>query len=303
MLMFTAVGEPDLRGCALIGPQRTRAEARSLEQNMRRRRAGLAGTAAAWALVAHAAHAAGDLPVQWDTSHAGARLDLGGAEPVFFEGFDEPPGLQGPKLFAPVHAPYGAGQFDPPSGPAYHWRKGVLELVAYQDRAGRWRSGSVQTADAKGRGFACADCYFEARLRFPPGRTPGYWSAFWLLSPEAGAGHIEIDGLEWYGGSPLGHHHTVHLAQPPPRKRQYKGEITFMPHLDDGEWHDYGVRKDDDGVIVYVDGREVSRVRTGAAFRAPVYMLVSLAIVPKEASSARGPMTLAVDYLRAYRLK
>ena len=150
----------------------------------------------------------GSFPVTWDESSAGAALDLEGYRVVFEENFDRK-ALQGPKIFAPVHSPFGAGKFDGPTGEAYDVKDGVLTLKAYK-RNGRWRSGTVQTANpsqsagrepfSDGKGFACGDCYFEAKLKFPKGKVHGLWGGFWLLSPNGPGGHVEVDVIEWYGG-------------------------------------------------------------------------------------------------------
>ena len=92
------------------------------------------------------ANAKGDLPVEWDETQSGAPIDLSNYRIVFEEEFDER-ALRGPKVFAPVHSPFGAGSFDGPNGKAYDIVNGTLTLTAYT-RNKKWRSGSVQTADA-----------------------------------------------------------------------------------------------------------------------------------------------------------
>jgi hypothetical protein len=257
--------------------------------------------------------AAGSLAVTFSEQSAGSPLDLDGFRLQFAEEFDAPVSLKGPRLFAPVHAPYGAGQFDPPEGRAYAVTRddeghGVLRITAYQDAKG-WRSGSVQTADAaqsKGQarigpqGFACQGCYFEARMKFPRS-APGYWSAFWLLSPDPKGSHVEVDVVEWYGGDPRGHHQSVHIWRKPPAKKAFKSNYSGMAGvIDDGDWHDYGLLQEPGRLTFYVDRREVARVAVDETFDVALYPLVSLAVLPKEAPQAKGPMTLDVDYLRAY---
>ena len=128
------------------------------------------------------ASAGGDFAVTWDETASGEPLDISKYRLVFEEGFDAKQ-LTGPKVFAPVHAPFGAGTFDGPTGDAYQVEDGSLTLNAYK-RNGRWRSGSVQTANpsqsrglepfSDGKGFACGDCYFETRLKFPKGSFQDY---------------------------------------------------------------------------------------------------------------------------------
>jgi hypothetical protein len=249
------------------------------------------------------AAARGDLPIEWNKEFAGQPLNLSNAPLVFDEEFDQAPNLRGPKLFAPVHDSYGASVFDPPNGAAYHWTPGALEIVAYKDGAGGWRSGNVQTVDAAGRGFSCESCYFEARLKFPRGVNTAYWSAFWLLSADRPkTGHVEIDAIEWYGSSPFWHHHALHISPRALAARQYRSDASFELKLGDGDWHTYGVSKTKSLAIVYFDGHEVRRAQLPAVFDVPLYMLATLAIQDKDADRAPDPMRMEIDYIRAYRL-
>jgi hypothetical protein len=256
--------------------------------------------------------AGGDLPVEFDESRSGGPIDLSGRRLSFNEDFKGYLSLRGPRLFAPVHAPAGAGVFDPPEGPAYATVEvdGVkaLRILAYK-QDGQWRSGNVQTASIAQAhegapfsryGFACKGCYFEARMKFPRAAA-GYWSAFWLLSPHAKSGHVEVDVIEWYGGDPKGHHQSVHAGPSGKSGRRYKSNyISMLSTLGDGGWHDYGVQQNPGELIFYVDRREISRVKVPADFDVPLYPLVSLVVLPSEADQAKSPMTLYVDYIRAY---
>ncbi len=252
------------------------------------------------------ASAGGDFAVTWDETASGEPLDISKYRLVFEEGFDAKQ-LTGPKVFAPVHAPFGAGTFDGPTGDAYQVEDGSLTLNAYK-RNGRWRSGSVQTANpsqsrglepfSDGKGFACGDCYFETRLKFPKGVVPGPWGGFWLLSPEAASGHVEVDVIEWYGGDPKGHHQTVHVW-PKKARHAYRSNYIGMQSLTDGEWHTYEVKVGGDTVRIFMDGKEISRVAVPEEFDTAYYALVSLAVFPKQADVA-DPFSIEVDYIRAY---
>jgi hypothetical protein len=278
---------------------------------MRLRTAAFA-TACLFLLLQKPAVAGGDMPVAFDESGSGAPLDLSDRRLVLDEDFNGPLSLRGPRLFAPVHAPYGAGVFDPPEGPAYSVVKedgvGALRIVAYR-QDGKWRSGNVQTASIAqahdgapfaGTGFACQGCYFEARMKFPRA-APGYWSAFWLLSPHMKDGHVEVDVIEWYGGDPKGHHQAVHSGPSAKTGRRFKSNyISMLSTLGDGGWHAYGVRQEPGELIFYVDQREISRVKVATSFDVPLYPLVTLAVFEGEAAQAKEPMALYVDYVRAY---
>lgn len=256
------------------------------------------------------ADAKGKLPVKWEEGGASATdLDLENHRLLFEENFDEK-ALSGPKVFAPVHAPFGAGAFDKPGGPAYEVTDGNLVIKAYKQK-NKWRSGSVQTANADqsagkapftaGKGFACADCYFEARMKFPQGKVPGLWAAFWLLSPESSTGHTEIDVIEWYGGDPKGHHQAVHIWPKDRKAHAFQSNYTGIAALNDGGWHTYGAQLRDGTVHVYMDRKEISRVSVPAAFATSYYAVVTLAVLQKEADRAEPPFNIAVDYIRAYQ--
>jgi len=268
----------------------------------------IAVVSALFCILASQVSANGKLAVKWDGSTEGTAIDLNGHQVLFNEDFDTK-ALEGPKVFAPVHAPFGAGTFDAPAGEAYDVSEGTLILKAYkQDNA--WRSGSVQTADlaqSSGRtefdgtrGFACADCYFETRLKFPKGVVHGLWAGFWLLSPEAANGHTEIDVLEWYGGDPKGHHKSVHVWPKDRHLHAFKSDYTGMSAIIDGNWHTYGAQIRDGTVYIYTDRKEVAKVAVSEEFKTSYYALVTLAVLPKEAKVAEAPFSIAVDYIRAY---
>jgi hypothetical protein len=255
------------------------------------------------------ADAKGKLAVKWDESASGTELKLDDYRLQFEENFDEK-AFNGPKVFAPVHSPYGAGVFDQPAGQAYEVIDGSLVINAYK-RKNKWRSGSVQTADAAqsagkepftaDKGFACADCYFETRMKFPEGKVHGLWAAFWLLSPESPQGHAEIDVVEWYGGDPKGHHQGVHVWPKNRKAHAFQSNYTGTPAMTDGGWHTYGALVRDGTVYVYMDRKEISRVTVPAELSASYYAVVTLAVLEKEAHLAEPPFSIAVDYIRAYQ--
>jgi hypothetical protein len=254
------------------------------------------------------ADAKGSLAVTWDESASGTDLALHDYRLLFEENFDEK-ALTGPKVFAPVHSPFGAGVFDQPAGKAYEAVDGNLVINAYKQE-NKWRSGSVQTADAAqsagkapftaNKGFACGNCYFEARMKFPEGTVHGPWAAFWLLSPESANGHVEIDVVEWYGGDPKGHHQTVHVWPKDRKAHAYQSNYVRLPAITDGGWHTYGAQVRDGTVYIYVDRKEISRVPVPGEFKSSYYAVVTLAVLEKEAQIAEGSFNIAVDYIRAY---
>jgi hypothetical protein len=254
------------------------------------------------------ANAKGNLAVTWDESASGTDLKLENYRLSFEENFDEK-SLNGPKVFAPVHSPFGGSVFDQPASKAYEVVDGSLVINAYKE-GNKWHSGSVQTADAAqssgkepfsaGKGFACGNCYFEARVKFPEGVVHGPWAAFWLLSPESSNGHTEIDVVEWYGGDPKGHHQTVHVWPKDRKAHAFQSNYTGMPAITDGAWHTYGAQVRDGTVYIYVDRKEISQVAVPGEFNVSYYAVVTLAVLEKELQIADKPFSIAVDYIRAY---
>ncbi|PTQ13134.1 hypothetical protein CLG96_03110 [Sphingomonas oleivorans] len=258
------------------------------------------------------AFAGGSMSVTWIEDSTGTELVLDNYDLAFTEDFNRQWSFRGPKLFAPVHTPYGAGIFDAPGEQAYKIQNGYLTLTAYQ-LDGKWRSGSVQTADAAQSagtasfspdwGFACNGCYFESRIKFRGVTTYGYWGAFWLLSPDKpDTGHVEVDAIEWYGGDPKGHHHSVHIWPKAPASHTFKSNYVGMDGvITDGNWHSYGAQVISGFAYIYVDRKEVARIALPEDFNVPLYPLVTLAILPSEVAQAVSPMRMYVDYIRAYK--
>lgn len=261
-------------------------------------------------LAASSAAAADSHHQGWDKSQRGKALDLAGYTLAFDDEFNSSDitadGGSG-RWFAPVHAPYGVGTFDLPGSGTYRIEDGVLNIRATKDPDGKWHSGSIQTVNAEGTGFAQALGYFEARMKFPA--MPGAWPAFWLKSQcdawDKTATKTEIDVVEWYGGDPGGLHSAAHLRssteKTPDGKAQhwYHSNYARFPDLA-SDWHTYGVLITPGWTILYLDRKEVSRHQTLDDFKTPLYPLVSLAIYDKDARRAVPPFELKVDYVRIY---
>ncbi|MET0239593.1 MAG: family 16 glycosylhydrolase [Sphingobium sp.] len=256
----------------------------------------------------------------WSEARRGSALDLGGARLVHQEGFDEPLSLNGPLLWAKQHADVGLEKFDPAGGYAYGFADGVLAIRAYELSSGI-RSGNVQSVNADQayqgaaivpgkRGFTCASCYWEARVRFPQAR--GTWGSFWLLTPDdpRRRGHLEVDAIEYYGAADRrGHHHTIHRWGPQEREgHRQRGDYTGMDEIADFGWHVYGVdlrgRDMLDGkpaLVVYMDGKEVSRIAPDADFLTrPFYFNLTLSINPKDGQRTL-PQVMKVDFVRVWK--
>ncbi|MEZ5656435.1 MAG: glycoside hydrolase family 16 protein [Sphingobium sp.] len=257
----------------------------------------------------------------WDETLRGKPLDLTGATLIYREEFDRELSLKGPVLWAKQHADVGLGSFDQAGGYAYLFRDGLLSLRAYQDSAG-YHSGNVQSTSAlqayQGKkiipgkqGFVCTGCYWEARIRFP--KAYGSWGAFWLLSPDdpKQRGHLEVDGIEYYGiGDARGHHHAIHHQTRNKAGRTHSSDYTGMDEIADFDWHIYGIdlrgKAELNGkpaLTVYFDGQEVARIAAGPKyFSTPFYFLLTLQVNNHPSVKKwTMPQIMDIDYVRVWK--
>ena len=241
------------------------------------------------------------LPGDWTGRYKGSELNLSGFNLSFsdeFDTMDVVPNNGTGKWFAPVHAPYGAATFMSPVGATnpFDVSDGKLTITMKQVD-GVWQSGTMQTVNSAGQGFAQEYGYFEMRAAFQGGA--GAWPAFWMLSPDQTVPRVEVDIVEAYGGDPDGHHQAVHLSNK--ESHASKGNYTGLAgSMFDGAFHTYGARITTDWITVYYDGKELSRFPMSESFRTPLYMVASLAMNPKEVEQASGTYKMVVDYVHAY---
>ncbi|RWI29560.1 family 16 glycosylhydrolase [Mesorhizobium sp.] len=241
------------------------------------------------------------LPGDWTGQYKGSTLNLSGFKLSFSDEFntlDVVPNNGTGKWFAPVHAPYGAATFMSPVGATnpFSVSDGKLTITMKQVD-GAWQSGTMQTVNSAGQGFAQQYGYFEMRAAFHGGA--GAWPAFWMLSPNQTVPRVEVDIVEAYGGDPDGHHQAVHLSNK--ESHAWESNYTGLPaSMFDGAFHTYGARITTDWITVYYDGKELSRFPMSESFRTPLYMLASLAMNPLEVERASGTYKMVIDYVRAY---
>ncbi|TIU27342.1 MAG: glycosyl hydrolase family protein, partial [Mesorhizobium sp.] len=241
------------------------------------------------------------LPGDWTGQYKGSELNLSGFKLSFSDEFntlDVVPNNGTGKWFAPVHAPYGAATFMSPVGATNPFSVSDGQLtITMKQVDGVWQSGTMQTVNSTGRGFAQEYGYFEMRAAFHGGA--GAWPAFWMLSPDQTVPRVEVDIVEAYGGDPDGHHQAVHLSNK--ESHAWKGNYTGLAgSMFDGTFHTYGARITTDWITVYYDGKELSRFPMSESFRTPLYMLASLAMNPLEVERASGTYKMVIDYVRAY---
>ncbi|MFT4053521.1 MAG: family 16 glycosylhydrolase [Novosphingobium sp.] len=275
----------------------------------------LAGVLLSLQLIAMARPANG-----WDETYRGRPIMLQGARLVYAEDFKVPIDLRGPILWAGQHADFGGARFDQSGGYAYGQRDGVLALRAYRGPNGV-RGANVQSTSAKQayqgkaivsgkRGFTCAGCYWEARIRFP--RSRGTWGGFWLLTADnpRRRGHLEVDVIEYYGlGDAKGHHHSLHTWSTPEQGGHRKfGDYTGMDAITDFDWHRYAVDLRGQAslggrpaAVIFVDGLEVARIAADQAFfEKPFYFLLT-ATITQNAQSPSLPQEVLVDYVKSFK--
>lgn len=251
----------------------------------------------------------------WIEEHAGKPLDLTGFELTFADEFEnQTVTREGGKAIwlAPVHSSVGSSVWDQPSATnnTYKIGNGVLTIRATKAADGVWHAGNIQTVDRFGKGFGQKFGYFEARMKFPP--MPGAWCAFWLKSQaefwDTTMIRSEIDVIEWYGGDPRGHHHSIHLrphsdsaASGGVTKHWYDSNYSRYENLA-GEWHVHGVLIDPKFVTVYLDGKEVARFPTLPEFHTAYYPLLSLTLYKEDLDKAVSPFEMQIDYVKIYKL-
>ena len=266
----------------------------------------------------------GDSPAQtnelnahdWDVSHAGEPVDLSDFTRTFGGRIarSDIAGQGTTNLwFSAAHPDFGAVSFRPADANGPFSTTGAALDIQARRTDGKWRSGLLQTVDKNGHGFAQRYGYFEMTAQFPAG--PGGWPAFWLLSQEGlldrSKVRVEIDVVEWYGADPGALHTSVHLWQPLEPANEVRFHHLWLSRynkvpsaLKGGKlagFHSYGSMITPEWTIFYFDRSELVRFPTRPEFRTPLYMVVDLAILEKEASAAVSPKDLLVQDVSAYQ--
>ena len=256
----------------------------------------------------------------WDGSHKGKPLDLTDYTKTFEDNFDSLATItdgatgSGP-WYAPARPDTSVAHFLSPSQTPVTFSidtPGVL-TITMQKVGASWYSGHIQTVNNIGKGFAQRYGYFEARMAFEKAVS---WPAFWLYTPKAYEGpaqeRAEIDVIEAYGDADYdGYHMAVHRhsLQSNIHKGNYSGlasaqnmAIWGWNDMFDGQFHRYGCMVTPAWIIIYLDGKELSRFPTYPEAKRPLYMRVTLAMQDEFVARATSPTHLWVDYVRAYAL-
>ena len=241
-----------------------------------------------------------------------------GLEPVRLEEFDDlsvSANRIGPSLWTahtPWNGDFGDARFmDPSRNGPFEVSDGVLKITASKNRAGQWESGLLAAGDPEGNAWGAQYGYFEARMKFPPGK--GTWPAFWLseLSPpdvqpyDASRGNLEIDVVEYYGHDPSKFHSVLHIWFDDESKKRAQGTTTSVPSgslVED--FHTYGVDVSPDRIVYFFDGEPVWSQPTPPEHDSLLFPLVNLALGSGwPIDETPDPSVLLVDYVHVYARK
>ncbi len=203
----------------------------------------------------------------------------------------------------PWQGDFGDAAFANPSADfPFHTGPDGLTITARKAADGKWQSGLLSSVDAQDRGFLQSGGYFEARMKMPPG--PGTWPAFWLVSHSDPKYHVEIDVVEYYGHG-TNWYQTNLILWPKDKSPPEPGKQVTIWVERDSLWrafHTYGVEIRDDNIIYYLDRHVVRRVPTPPAAKAPLSILINLALGSGwPIDKTPNPSVLQVDYVKAYR--
>ena len=200
---------------------------------------------------------------------------------------------------------FGTSSFvDPASGyDPFSVSTGALSITAVPDRTPSGYPGSSESGLISTQGkFSQTYGYFEMRAQ--TSGAPGSWDAFWLLpdkpaaNPTNAPGWQELDVVEHYGGNDKGVYSTIHTTDQTPnipwqQNRQVYSETSGLST----GYHTYGMDWEPDKISFYVDGKLMGSQATPSDMHSPMYLLADLAT---QSGASSSPMTMKVDYIRAY---
>ncbi len=207
-----------------------------------------------------------------------------------------------------AHSDIGFGKssfVDPASGyDPFKVAGGALAITAVPDRTpsgypGSWESGLITTQGH----FSQTYGYFEIRADFSDAK--GGWDAFWLLpdkpapNPNQRPGWQELDVVEHYGVNDKGVYSTIHTTDQTPNIPWQVNRQVYSELGQAGGYHTYGMDWQKDKISFYVDGQFVGAQATPSDMTGPMYLLADLA-TQDDADPAGGPITMKIDYIRAY---
>ncbi|MCR4650360.1 MAG: family 16 glycosylhydrolase [Lachnospiraceae bacterium] len=185
---------------------------------------------------------------------------------------------------------------------------GTLKIIArkerYQDKD--YTSARLNSQNKVSLGLG----KIEARMKLPS--FMGAWPAFWLMGsngqqwPNCG----EIDILETINNENIVYGSAHWPSSTPGKANDSASGGTYGRYIDITQWHTYGIERDADKIVWYIDDYKYSTVSlTDNANKAPLtidqYILLNLAIGGNwpgfNIDDSAIPATMEVDYVRYYK--
>ena len=167
--------------------------------------------------------------------------------------------------------------------------------------------GAVRTKGLFEYGFG----YYEARIKFTP--HYGAWGAFWMMvgdveSEENGSKDgVEIDIIETIENQNGKYNHALHWDGYGDNHKSYSPKLLKKVNIYDGEYHTFGLLRNEKGYTFYIDGEVSSFV--SAEDCEPCEKDGYLKLTCESAEWAGGgsidcilglPAEMIVDYVRVY---
>ena len=151
-------------------------------------------------------------------------------------------------------------------------------------------------SEVDGPGFTMTDGYFaEARVYFPGNGSRCYnWPAWWINGGQSGYGDGEIDVAEILGSGYM--HSNYHFD----RGNGHETDNNEINGYWCGEYHVYGVDRQNGQNIVYFDGAEVVRYPTYDN-GAPQYLVFNVGYKTGKTPKAGSESDVKVDYVRVWK--
>jgi beta-glucanase (GH16 family) len=184
----------------------------------------------------------------------------------------------------------------------FSFRHGVLSITARRLAApdakalgAHYASGMITTDGLAEFKYG----YFEMRARMPKGA--GLWPAFWLMR-RGDRPYAEIDVVEILAHAPGVAYATTHAGPDWATRRMQQARATAIPAFNVG-FHTYGVDWNEATTTFYVDGKPTLTTPTAEELKAPMYLIIDLAVGGnwgEKPDPAAFPAKMRLDYVRVW---
>lgn len=182
-----------------------------------------------------------------------------------------------------------------------------VSKMVWDEENRRVVSGGIHTQGNFEHGYG----YYEASIKFP--NAPGTWGAFWIMAGDtkhvdgSAADGVEIDIIESIGNQKGVYNHNLHWDGYGEDHKEYKPQIRNKVNIYDGEFHTFGLLRNEEGYFFYIDGVLSARAY---AYSCATCSLDGHMILSCEAADWAGagsaesiaalPAEMLVDYVRVY---